>query len=257
MVVAFRSGSPMARLGDYDLVVGADGIDSTVLALTLSSAAPGDLGAMNSRSVAPIRPAGLTALQMHVGDGCIFELVPMGAGRTYGFAYVVQPRFRGPLQGPFDHLRKLCEIRFARIPITSLVALAAIALVTRSAMAQTAKKNAPLLEKRVLSLEAARKMMTATEAERHKWRGVIAHCTTVSRNQRICISTASTFHPSETVTMSSYISSLGRISATTSRSCRSTLVFSNDLAVDIAMQVRMEPVKCRIIAKTLSPCTSV
>src|ERR1700674_4155106 len=71
--VGFSDGST----GDYDLVVGADGIRSTVRALTLTTAAPGDLGAMNWRSIAPIRPAGLTtALQLHLGDRCIFGLVP-------------------------------------------------------------------------------------------------------------------------------------------------------------------------------------
>jgi FAD-dependent urate hydroxylase len=104
--VGFSDGST----GDYDLVVGADGINSTVRALTLTTAAPSDLGAMNWRSIAPIRPAGLTALQLHLGDGCVFGLVPMGAGRTYGFAYVVQPHFRDPLAGRLDRLRN----RFAK-----------------------------------------------------------------------------------------------------------------------------------------------
>ena len=99
--VAFSDGST----GDYDLVVGADGIKSTVRALTLTTTAPSDLGAMNWRSIAPIRPAGLTALQLHLGDGCIFGLVPMGAGRTYGFAYVLEPRFHDPLEGRLERLR--------------------------------------------------------------------------------------------------------------------------------------------------------
>jgi 2-polyprenyl-6-methoxyphenol hydroxylase-like FAD-dependent oxidoreductase len=91
--------------GDYDLVVGADGIKSTVRALTLTTTAPSDLGAMNWRSIAPIRPAGLTALQLQLGHGCVFGLVPMGAGRTYGFGYVVQPRFHDPLEGRLERLR--------------------------------------------------------------------------------------------------------------------------------------------------------
>jgi 2-polyprenyl-6-methoxyphenol hydroxylase-like FAD-dependent oxidoreductase len=99
--VGFSCGSP----GNYDLVVGADGIRSTVRALTLSTAAPSDLGAMNWRSVAPIRPAGLSTLQIHLGEGCLFGLVPMGVGRTYGFAYVVQPRFHDPLEGRLERLR--------------------------------------------------------------------------------------------------------------------------------------------------------
>src|SRR5580704_10333535 len=50
--VGFSDGST----GDYDLVVGADGIKSTVRALTLTAASPSYLGAMNWRSIAPIRP---------------------------------------------------------------------------------------------------------------------------------------------------------------------------------------------------------
>ena len=60
---------------------------------------------MNWRSTAPIRPGGLTALQMYLGDGCVFGLVPMGAQRTYGFAYVVQPRIRDPVEGRLERLR--------------------------------------------------------------------------------------------------------------------------------------------------------
>ena len=99
--VGFSDGSA----GDYDLVVGADGIKSTVRALILGNAAPSDLGAMNWRSIAPIRPAGLTSLQMHLGDACMFGLAPVGAGRTYGFAYVVQPRFHDPAEGRLGRLR--------------------------------------------------------------------------------------------------------------------------------------------------------
>jgi 2-polyprenyl-6-methoxyphenol hydroxylase-like FAD-dependent oxidoreductase len=99
--VGFSDGST----GDYDLVVGADGIRSTVRALTLSAAEPLDLGAMNWRSVAPIRPAGLSALQIHLGEGCVFGLVPMGAGRTYAFTYVTVERFHDPLEGRLARLR--------------------------------------------------------------------------------------------------------------------------------------------------------
>ena len=99
--VGFCDGST----GDYDLVVGADGIRSTVRTLTLTTAVPSDLGAMNWRSIAPIRPAGLSALQIHLGDGSVFGLVPMGAGRTYAFAYVIEQRFHDPLEGRLVRLR--------------------------------------------------------------------------------------------------------------------------------------------------------
>jgi glc operon protein GlcG len=63
-----------------------------------------------------------------------------------------------------------------RIPIAFALALAAIALLAQGAAAHPSKKNLPLLEKRVLSLDAARKMVAAAEAEaeRNHWRGVVA-----------------------------------------------------------------------------------
>jgi FAD-dependent urate hydroxylase len=99
--VGFSDGST----GDYDLVVGADGIRSTVRALTLTTATPSDLGAMNWRSIAPIQPPNRSALQIHLGEGRVFGLVPMGAGRTYGFAYVIGPRFSDPVEGRLARLR--------------------------------------------------------------------------------------------------------------------------------------------------------
>lgn len=78
---------------------------STVRAVTLTTASPSYLGAMNWRSIAPIRPGGLTALQMHLGDGCMFGLAPGGGGRTYGFGYVIQPRLHDPLEGRLERLR--------------------------------------------------------------------------------------------------------------------------------------------------------
>jgi FAD-dependent urate hydroxylase len=92
--------------GDFDLVVGADGIRSTVRALALTDTAPSYLGAMNWRSVAPVRPGGLSEFQIHVGDGCLFGLVPLGGERTYSFAYVAHPLFRDPLEGRLARLRQ-------------------------------------------------------------------------------------------------------------------------------------------------------
>src|SRR5690349_19927128 len=48
--------------GDYDLVVGADGIHSTVRALAVDAVSPTYDGIMAWRSVVPIRPQGLTDL---------------------------------------------------------------------------------------------------------------------------------------------------------------------------------------------------
>jgi glc operon protein GlcG len=63
-----------------------------------------------------------------------------------------------------------------RIPIAFALALGAVVLLGQSAAAQALEKKVPLLEKKVLSLEAARKMVAAAigEAERNQWRGVVA-----------------------------------------------------------------------------------
>jgi glc operon protein GlcG len=62
-----------------------------------------------------------------------------------------------------------------RIPIAFALALGAMVLLGQSA-AQPPEKKVPLLEKKALSLEAARKMVAAAiaEAERNQWRGVVA-----------------------------------------------------------------------------------
>jgi 2-polyprenyl-6-methoxyphenol hydroxylase-like FAD-dependent oxidoreductase len=95
-----------ATSGAYDLVVGADGIRSTVRTMALGANPPTYLGAMNWRSTASVRPAGLdNALQMHVDDGRIFGLVTMGAGQTYSFAISIEPQFHDPLEGRLERVR--------------------------------------------------------------------------------------------------------------------------------------------------------
>jgi len=90
----------------YDLVVGADGIESDVRALAFEGRAPAYGGQMVWRSIAPVRPSGLTRLQFFLGDGCFFGLCPVGGDRTYGFGNVAGPRFRDPLQGRLARLRE-------------------------------------------------------------------------------------------------------------------------------------------------------
>ena len=92
--------------GTCDLIVGADGIASTVRALTLSTAPPVDAGQMAWRSIAPIRPHGLSKLQFLLGDGCFFGLCPVGNGQTYGFGNVSEPRFHDVVQGRLERLRE-------------------------------------------------------------------------------------------------------------------------------------------------------
>jgi len=100
--VGFSDGST----GEYDLIVGADGISSNVRALTLSCASPVYAGQMVWRSIAPIRPQGLSNLMFLLGDGCFFGLCPVGEGHAYGFGNVTMPRSHDALDGRLERLRK-------------------------------------------------------------------------------------------------------------------------------------------------------
>jgi 2-polyprenyl-6-methoxyphenol hydroxylase-like FAD-dependent oxidoreductase len=89
-------GMSSGEARDYDLVVGADGIYSTVRRLTPGSVPPGYTGLMVWRSLVPTRPRGVTDFMVLQGDGCIFGVVPMGDRHTYGFGIESSPRFNDP-----------------------------------------------------------------------------------------------------------------------------------------------------------------
>jgi 2-polyprenyl-6-methoxyphenol hydroxylase-like FAD-dependent oxidoreductase len=100
--VVFSDGS----LGAYDLVVGADGITSAVRKLAFAAISPAYTGAMAWRSIAPIRPQGLTSLKFLLGEGRFFGLCPVADGRTYGFGNITGPRTHEPTIGRLDRLRQ-------------------------------------------------------------------------------------------------------------------------------------------------------
>src|SRR5215469_18863092 len=58
--------------GDYDLVVGADGIYSTVRQLAVKSSPPSYAGQMVWRSIIPTRPRGIVEMMVLMGEGCFF-----------------------------------------------------------------------------------------------------------------------------------------------------------------------------------------
>ena len=100
--VRFTDGST----GDYDLVVGADGIRSAVRALVFGPVEPTFAGHISWRSVAPMRLPGPPSVQFWLGDRCFFGLCPVGDDRTYGFGHVTQERRYDPVEGRLGRLRE-------------------------------------------------------------------------------------------------------------------------------------------------------
>jgi 2-polyprenyl-6-methoxyphenol hydroxylase-like FAD-dependent oxidoreductase len=92
-------------VGEYDLVIGADGIHSSVRQFTFGAATPIYSDQMVWRSVAPMSPPESDAVQFWLGDGTFFGLCPVGGGRTYGFANVTGPRVHDAVGGRLKRLR--------------------------------------------------------------------------------------------------------------------------------------------------------
>jgi len=100
--VQFSDGS----CADYDLVIGADGIHSTVRAVAHGGPSPRYAGQVVWRSVIDGTLHGLNGMHQVMGNGCFFGLLPVAGGRTYGFAGVDAPRpLEDPLEGRLVRLR--------------------------------------------------------------------------------------------------------------------------------------------------------
>ncbi|MBV8162023.1 MAG: FAD-dependent monooxygenase, partial [Acidimicrobiia bacterium] len=82
--VTFTDGSS----GAYDLVVGADGIHSSVRTLTFGEVVPTFAGHISWRSLAPLTLPGSPSVQFWLGDQCFFGLCSVAEGYTYGFGHV-------------------------------------------------------------------------------------------------------------------------------------------------------------------------
>jgi len=102
VLVAFSDG--IAR--EYDVVIGADGIHSTVRRLAFVPTQPVFGGQMVWRSLGSLPGPQLDSVQFWLGEGCFFGLCPVGNGFTYGFANVTTPRFDDPLEGRLQRLRR-------------------------------------------------------------------------------------------------------------------------------------------------------
>jgi 2-polyprenyl-6-methoxyphenol hydroxylase-like FAD-dependent oxidoreductase len=100
--IRFSDGSS----GRYDLVVGADGISSSIRELAFGVNPPAGAGHIAWRSVVPMRPAKLSDLRFFFGDRCFFGLCPVGSGHTYGFGHVAEPYFHDDVRGRLARLRR-------------------------------------------------------------------------------------------------------------------------------------------------------
>ncbi|MBV9229966.1 MAG: FAD-dependent monooxygenase [Chloroflexi bacterium] len=100
--VSFSDGSTR----NYDLVVGADGISSTVRQLLIGTVQSGYTGLMIWRSLLPVNPQDTTNFRIMFGDGCFFGITPMGDGQTNIFGGVGMPRAHDPVQGRLLRFRK-------------------------------------------------------------------------------------------------------------------------------------------------------
>ncbi|HLZ62953.1 MAG TPA: FAD-dependent oxidoreductase [Ktedonosporobacter sp.] len=100
--VGFSDGSS----SDYDLVVGADGISSTVRTLLMGTVPPDYTGLMIWRSLVPIRPPDPENFRILFGEGCFFGITPLLEGPTNVFGAVGMPRTHDPLPGRLERFRK-------------------------------------------------------------------------------------------------------------------------------------------------------
>jgi FAD-dependent urate hydroxylase len=78
------------RQAAYDLVVGADGLHSTVRRLAVDQRPPDPVGQHSWRFVSACPPA-VTAWSVLLGRGASFLTIPIGGGRVYCYADVLAP----------------------------------------------------------------------------------------------------------------------------------------------------------------------
>jgi FAD-dependent urate hydroxylase len=95
MVAAMDQGDGVVEVeltdgtaGVFDLVVGADGIDSSVRRLTFDGGAPGPVGQVSWRFLTQAFP-GVDTWTAMLGRGRSFLMVPVGGGRTYCYLDMV------------------------------------------------------------------------------------------------------------------------------------------------------------------------
>jgi 2-polyprenyl-6-methoxyphenol hydroxylase-like FAD-dependent oxidoreductase len=90
-------------VGDYDVLVGADGIHSSVRRLVFDGAGPRHVGQVSWRMVVEGGPA-ITTWTVMLARGRAFLVVPIGEGRLYCYADVNSPGREDPTYGVFHRL---------------------------------------------------------------------------------------------------------------------------------------------------------
>jgi 2-polyprenyl-6-methoxyphenol hydroxylase-like FAD-dependent oxidoreductase len=101
--VQLEDGSTAA----YDVVVGADGIRSSVRQLEFGNTSPGFRGQMGWRFIAPL-PPGISGWSAFLAQGRSFLFVPVGNGEAYCYADQSVPQVtEDPAAGRLQRLRSL------------------------------------------------------------------------------------------------------------------------------------------------------
>jgi 2-polyprenyl-6-methoxyphenol hydroxylase-like FAD-dependent oxidoreductase len=101
--VRFTDGSD----DTYDLVVGADGIRSSIRRLEFEESDPQFRGQVGWRFIAR-RPAGIGGWTVFLGSGSAFLLLPIGGDHVYCYADRIAPRpIADPPEGRAERLREI------------------------------------------------------------------------------------------------------------------------------------------------------
>jgi 2-polyprenyl-6-methoxyphenol hydroxylase-like FAD-dependent oxidoreductase len=106
-----QNGTVAVELSDgtaasYDLVVGADGVHSTVRRLVVDAGAARPVGQLAWRFVIGC-PVEVTTWTVLLGQGVTFLAVPIGCGRAYCHCDTSAARPPRPAEGDATRLRKL------------------------------------------------------------------------------------------------------------------------------------------------------
>jgi 2-polyprenyl-6-methoxyphenol hydroxylase-like FAD-dependent oxidoreductase len=92
--------------GEYDLLVGADGIHSSIRRLVFAGASPRHVGQVSWRFLVEGNQA-IAGWTVMLARGRAFLLIPIGEGRLYCYADLSAPDLRDPTEGAIPRLVEL------------------------------------------------------------------------------------------------------------------------------------------------------